>query len=88
MAVVEKTLKKQLQKELLAAAKRGERILDLLVEYQRIYKLDLQETKALVSKAIKDKMFQQEKQYKTVVSRGVKHLAYKKLKPSTSFELD
>lgn len=85
---MEKTLKKQLQKELLAAAKRGDRILDLLVEYQRVYKLDTLEAKALVSKAIKDKMFQQEKQYKTVITRGTRHLAYKKLKPSTNFELD
>ena len=85
---VEKTLKKQLQKELLAAAKRGERILDLLVEYQRVYNLDTQEAKALVSKAIKDKMFQQEKQYKTVITKETRHLVYKKLKPSTNFELD
>ena len=85
---MEKTLKKQLQKELLTAAKKGERILDLLVEYQRVYKLDTQEAKALVTKAIKEKMFQQEKQYKTVVTKGTKHLAYKKLKPSTNFELD
>lgn len=85
---MEKTLKKQLQKQLLAAAKRGERILDLLVEFQRVYKLDAQETKALVSKSLKDKMFQQEKQYKTVITKETRYLAYKKLKPSTNFELD
>lgn len=74
---MEKPSKKLLQKQILAAAKRGERILDLLVEYQRIYKLDPEETKRLASKAIKEKMFQQEKIYKTVVTKRTRHLVAK-----------
>lgn len=83
-----KPSKKLLQKELLVAAKRGERILDLLVEYQRIYQLDVEETKRLVSKAIKEKMFQQEKIYKTVVTKRTRYLLNKKPGTSTKIKLD
>lgn len=85
--MMEKPSKKLLQKQILAAAKRGERILDLLVEYQRIYKLDPEETKRLASKAIKEKMFQQEKFYKTVVTKQTRHLVAKKTR-NTDFDLD
>lgn len=84
---MEKPSKKLLQKQILAAAKRGERILDLLVEYQRIYKLDPEETKRLASKTIKDKMFQQEKIYKTVVTKRTRHLVAKKTQKK-DFSLD
>lgn len=84
---MEKPSKKLLQKQILAAAKRGERILDLLVEYQRIYKLDPEETKRLASKSIKEKMFQQEKIYKTVVTKQTRHLVAKKTQKK-DFSLD
>lgn len=82
---MEKPNKKTLQKDILKAYKRGERILDVLMEMRRIYKLDDEETKRLVSKPIKDKMFQQEKEHKTVVTRRTKHLV---AKPSTKICLD
>ena len=84
---MEKPCKKTLQRQLLSAYKRGERILDVLIEYQRIYKLEPDETKRLVSKAIKDKMFQQEKLHKTVVTKQTRHLVAK-TKKSTTFDLD
>lgn len=84
---MEKPSKKTLQRQLLSAYKRGERILDILIEYQRIYKLDPDETKRLVSKAIKDKMFQQEKIHKTVVTKRTRHLITK-TKKSTTLSLD
>ena len=82
---MEKPTKKALQKEILKAYKRGERILDILMELQRVYKLDEEETRRLVSKQIKDKMFLQEKEHKTVVTRRTKHLV---AKPSTKDYLD
>lgn len=82
---MEKPTKKALQKEILKAFKRGERILDILMEFRRIYKLDDEETKRLVSKAIKEKMFQQEKIHKTVVTKKTRYLVPK---PSTKFDLD
>ena len=82
---MEKPTKKALQKEILKAFKRGERILDILMEFRRIYKLDDEETKRLVSKAIKEKMFQQEKIHKTVVTKKTRYLIPK---PSTKFDLD
>ena len=85
---MEKLSKKTLQKEILKAYKQGERILDILIEFKRIYNLDDDETKRLVSKPIKEKMFQQEKQYKTVVTKRTKHLVVKKSLPSTKFNLD
>ena len=84
---MEKPSKKTLQRQILSAYKKGERILDILVEYQRIYKLDPDETKRLVSKTIKDKMFQQEKLHKTVVTKQTRHLVVK-TKKSTTFDLD
>lgn len=84
---MEKPSKKSLQRQLLSAYKKGERILDILLEYQRIYKLEPDETKRLVSKAIKDKMFQQEKIHKTVVTKRTRHLVAK-IKKSTTFDLD
>ncbi len=83
---MEKPTKKGLQKEILKAYKNGERILDILVEFQRIYKLDIEETKRLVSKSIREKMFQQEKLHKTVVSRVSK--SKKNSFFTTNFELD
>ena len=83
-----KPSKKLLQKELLTAYKRGERILDHLVEFQRIYNLDIEETKRLVSKAIREKMFQQEKSYKTVLTKRPRHLLNKKPTSSTKIKLD
>lgn len=83
-----KPTKKALQKEILKAYKRGERILDILVEYKRIYNLDDDETKRLVSKQIKEKMFQQEKLHKTVVTKQTRHLQVKPCKKSTIFDLD
>lgn len=82
---MEKPTKKALQKEILKEYKRGERILDILMEFRRIYKLDDEETRRLVSKTIKEKMFQQEKEHKTVVTRKTKHLV---AKPSTKICLD
>ena len=85
---MEKLTKKTLQKEILKAYKNGERILDVLLEFQRIYGLDEEETKRLVSKSIKDKMFQQEKLNKTVVSRRTRPLVGKKSVKTTKFDLD
>ena len=85
---MEKLTKKTLQKEILKAYKKGERILDVLLEFQRIYGLDEEETKRLVSKSIKDKMFQQEKLNKTVVSRRTRTLVGKKSVKTTKFDLD
>ena len=82
---MEKPTKKFLQKEILKAYKRGDRILDILIEFRRIYKLDDEETKRLVSKQIKEKMFLQEKTHKTVVTRKTKYLV---AKPSTKINLD
>ena len=86
--IMEKPTKKILQKEILKAFKRGERILDVLMEFQRIYKLDEEETKRLVSKSIKEKMFQQEKLNKTVVTKRTRHLVAKKSVKTTNFDLD
>lgn len=83
-----KPTKKTIQKEILKAYKRGERILDVLIEYKRIYNLDDDETKRLVSKQIKEKMFQQEKLHKTVVTKRTRHLQPKPMKKSTIFDLD
>lgn len=85
---MEKPNKKFLQKEILKAYKKGERILDILMEFQRIYKLDEEETKRLVSKSIKDKMFQQEKINKTVVTKRTRHLVNKKSVKTTKIDLD
>lgn len=83
-----KSLKKKLQSNLLLAYKRGYRILDILMEYQRIYKLDSYETSKLINKNIKEKMFQQEKQYKTVVTKQTRHLVPKKKPKLSEFDLD
>lgn len=83
-----KSLKKKLQSNLLLAYKRGYRILDILMEYQRIYKLDSYETSKLINKNIKEKMFQQEKQYKTVVTKQTRYLVPKKKPKLSEFDLD
>ena len=80
---MEKPTKKALQKEILKYYKKGERILDILIEFKRIYKLDDEETRRLVSKPIKEKMFQQEKQHLTVVTKKTRHLVAKKKQSST-----
>ena len=85
---MEKPTKKILQKEILKAYNKGERILDILMEYQRIYHLDEDETKRLVSKSIKEKMFQQEKIHKTVITKRTRALAKNVVKKTTNFELD
>lgn len=85
---MEKPTKKSLQREILKAYKKGERILDILMEFRRIYKLDDEETKRLVSKQIKEKMFQQEKLHKTVVTKQTRRLIAKKTFSTTNFDLD
>lgn len=87
-SLMEKPTKKTLQKEILKAYKRGDRILDILVEFQRVYKLDEDETKRLVSKSIKEKMFIQEKLNKTVITKRTRHLVLKKSSKTTNFVLD
>lgn len=81
--------KEELQKDLLKAYKNGTRILDMLVEYQRLYQLEGDDVKRLLTKKLKEKMFEQEKEYKTVITRKTKHL---KIKPSkkkiSDLELD
>lgn len=79
--------KKELQKDLLKAYKNGTRILDMLVEYQRIYHLETDDLKKLINKNLKEKMFEQEKAFKTVVSRKRKAVKPKKNKFS-SIDLD
>ena len=61
--------KNELQKDLLKAYKNGTRILDMLLEYQRIYHLEVEDLKKLINKNLKEKMFEQEKEFKTVLSR-------------------
>lgn len=61
--------KNELQKDLLKAYKNGTRILDMLIEYQRIYHLEVEDLKKLINKNLKEKMFEQEKEFKTVLSR-------------------
>lgn len=73
-----KNLKKTLQKELLDAYSKGQRILDFLLEYQRVHGLEPEEIKKLVTKTVRTKMFEQEKQYKTVLTKATRHLVSKR----------
>ena len=79
--------KKELQKDLLKAYKNGTRILDMLLEYQRIYHLEVDDLKKLINKNLKEKMFEQEKGFKTVVSRKRKAVKPKK-KNFSDIDLD
>ena len=46
--------------------KSGERIIDILLEIQRRYQLDIQELPKLLNNEMKAKMRQQEAKYKTI----------------------
>ena len=81
--------KKELQKDLLKAYKGGTRILDMLLEYQRIYQLEWDDIKKILNKNLKEKMFEQEKHYKTVVTKRTKKLVKKqKTRKYTKIDLD
>lgn len=58
--------KRDLQKQIIIEAKKGERILDILLEYQRKFNLSTEETYKLVNPEILELMKEQELKYNTV----------------------
>lgn len=58
--------KRNLQKQIVIEAKKGERVLDILLEYQRKFHLSGEETYKLVNPEIQELMKVQELDYNTV----------------------